>query len=302
MYNFKQKLLDLDIVIDNSYLDAYVELINKNNGQMHEVYKTQKHHIVPRVYFRHFNLDIDNSADNIVNLYHKDHLLAHYFLAKCAKEGWFESANLYAIRRFINNKFTEDELYHLLPDYQIMKEQTAKYMGALHKGKKMSVESRQKMSASKKGCEPWNKGIVGIIKNSEEVKNKKREAQIRVWAENKDNPIFRTKGKKLNVSKTGHAAKHNAILGKKIYHNGDDEKYFYPTEIIPDGWILGRSIRNIELNRHGQSGKKMSSESSKKKAKSMIGRKVYNNGIENKKFFPDKVPEGFILGYLKKEN
>lgn len=49
-----------------------------------EQYKTAKHHILPRCYFKLAQKAIDNSTTNLVNLSHKDHLTAHYYLALCA--------------------------------------------------------------------------------------------------------------------------------------------------------------------------------------------------------------------------
>ena len=42
----KEKLLVLDLVVDNEYLDKYVELIESNRETKREKFKTQKHHII----------------------------------------------------------------------------------------------------------------------------------------------------------------------------------------------------------------------------------------------------------------
>ena len=47
-----------------------------------------------------------------------------------------------------------------------------------NKGKKMSEESRAKMSNSHKGIEPWNKGKVGVQSHSIETRNKMKLSQI----------------------------------------------------------------------------------------------------------------------------
>lgn len=49
-------------------------------------FKTQLHHIIPRKYYTYNKLEINNSRENLVNLLYKDHILAHYYLALCAKE------------------------------------------------------------------------------------------------------------------------------------------------------------------------------------------------------------------------
>ena len=79
----KQKFLKLDYFIDNEYLDKYIDLINKNLKTKKVKFETNVHHIIPRHYFTHRNLDIDNSKNNKVNLYFGDHLLAHFYLSGC---------------------------------------------------------------------------------------------------------------------------------------------------------------------------------------------------------------------------
>ncbi len=105
----KKKLLDLKIVVDNEYLDKYVEIIFNNLDTKKEKYKTQKHHIIPKCYYRHEKMNIDNSSNNLVNLYYKDHVLSHYFLFMCASTSWFKSFNYDSIRYVINSSYTEKD-------------------------------------------------------------------------------------------------------------------------------------------------------------------------------------------------
>ena len=57
----KQKLLDLAIFIDNEYLDKYIYLINNYNKQ-YTKFETQRHHIIPRAYFKHNKIITCNPA------------------------------------------------------------------------------------------------------------------------------------------------------------------------------------------------------------------------------------------------
>lgn len=75
----------LDICYDNSYLEKYLELINQNINTQNTI-ASQKHHIIPKCYFKYFNIEIDDSERNKVNLIYGDHVLAHYYLALCAKD------------------------------------------------------------------------------------------------------------------------------------------------------------------------------------------------------------------------
>ena len=58
--------------------------IIQNPNPLNEKY-TEKHHIIPRFIYRDKNIDIDNSDDNIINLSIKNHILIHYYAAKCCK-------------------------------------------------------------------------------------------------------------------------------------------------------------------------------------------------------------------------
>lgn len=79
----KNKLLNTDYFIDNEYLDLYCALVSSNWNSLKIKGKTQKHHILPRSYYKIVGEKLDNSANNIVNLLFADHLLAHLYLYKC---------------------------------------------------------------------------------------------------------------------------------------------------------------------------------------------------------------------------
>jgi hypothetical protein len=86
--NLKERLLSCGLVHDNEYLDKYVEIINAKSFPTKQIGIHNRHHIIPRFYFRTNKLPIDNSSDNIANLLFKDHILAHYYLALCARENY----------------------------------------------------------------------------------------------------------------------------------------------------------------------------------------------------------------------
>ena len=100
--NLKQKLLLTNYFIDNQYLDAYINLVS-NNPVKKEAFKTQQHHIIPKTYFKHFKLAVDNSIDNLVELLYTDHVKAHWLLQKCTI-GFLKRNNGYAVRFLVNNK------------------------------------------------------------------------------------------------------------------------------------------------------------------------------------------------------
>jgi hypothetical protein len=80
----KERLLSCGLVHDNEYLDKYVEIIETKSVPVKQIGIHNKHHIIPRFYFRTNRIPIDNSTENIANLLFRDHILAHYYLALCS--------------------------------------------------------------------------------------------------------------------------------------------------------------------------------------------------------------------------
>ena len=84
--NLKEKILSFGLVHDNEYLDKYVEIIERKSAPVKQIGIHNKHHIIPRFYYKINRIPIDNSTENIANLVFKDHILAHYYLALCATD------------------------------------------------------------------------------------------------------------------------------------------------------------------------------------------------------------------------
>lgn len=76
----KEKLLNTNYFIDNDYLDKYCELIVNNLKTEKIINETERHHILPKSYFKIIESKIDNSSSNTINLKFQYHILAHYFL------------------------------------------------------------------------------------------------------------------------------------------------------------------------------------------------------------------------------
>lgn len=66
---------------ESIYFDKMLQLI-KNPNPLNEKY-TELHHIIPRFIYKDNNLPIDNSDENVVKLSIKNHILVHYYAAKC---------------------------------------------------------------------------------------------------------------------------------------------------------------------------------------------------------------------------
>ena len=110
------KLLSYDLFYDNEYLHKYVDLINSNINREKEKYITERHHIIPKVYYKKNKLDVDNSEDNLVNLIYYDHVLAHCLLCLSFKYDYYISASIDAIYAIINNNTDKDFKYSNLED------------------------------------------------------------------------------------------------------------------------------------------------------------------------------------------
>ena len=118
MLKLKQILLNYNLCIDNEWLQKYVDLIFNNIETKRVKYETQKHHFIPIYYYKWLNNDnlnkkrkelekISSTDKNnfIVNLKYTDHILAHYYLALCAKKDLDLCANIKTISYIRCNKF-----------------------------------------------------------------------------------------------------------------------------------------------------------------------------------------------------
>jgi hypothetical protein len=227
----KKKLLALDVVEDNEYLDKYISIIVNNHKTLRLKYKTQKHHIVPRAVFTHNKEPLDNSESNIVNLEYKDHILAHYYLYMCAT-GWFKypaaKAVDYLVKRIesirvkpnafnqIEINFSEDELIVLLPELANIQEHA-------------KIGEHNRLAGGK-----WvnngetQKYISGDLLQEFLLNNSS-------WKVGKL-PVSKETREKLRQKKPNNK-------GTKVVNNGQCNKYVPVSEVaeyLNNGWILGR--------------------------------------------------------------
>ena len=99
----KEKLLNTGIIIDNEWLDKYVNIIVDKSIEKHIKFHSQAHHIIPKCYFRFTNRTVDNSASNKVELMFIDHALAHLYLANCTNDMQFKHRNMKAVDHVLGN-------------------------------------------------------------------------------------------------------------------------------------------------------------------------------------------------------
>lgn len=101
--NLKKQLLEIRLVIENEYLDKYIELIIDNSKTEKIKFQTQTHHIIPRYFYKLNNLEVNNDAENLCILLHKDHVLAHYYLALCSATDRYKYCNEISLRHCLDN-------------------------------------------------------------------------------------------------------------------------------------------------------------------------------------------------------
>lgn len=173
--NLKEKLLTLGIFEDNQYLDKYVNLVNTNVCRLRETYLTQQHHIVPKCYFKLVDKDVDNTPANLVNLLHKDHVLAHYYICLATNHLLFRYFNELTITKCLyfrdfklQDTYENDKNFiESLEMYQELKTECERIRGERLRGVSRDPEVVARISKSLKMVEhtdEWNMKISVALK------------------------------------------------------------------------------------------------------------------------------------------
>ena len=88
----------LQIIINNTYwtecfdnsTSSYYKLIDLLSSAIDRDVKKEKgyeiHHIIPRAFFKHKNLKVDDTKNNLIKLTPAEHYMAHYYMSKCANK------------------------------------------------------------------------------------------------------------------------------------------------------------------------------------------------------------------------
>ena len=118
-----------------NYALHYDLLIDRARDRILDVY-TERHHIIPVC------IGGTNIRKNLVRLTPEEHYIAHLLLIKIYPE---VDKLIFAAHRMCSGKSRNNKLYGWVRRIH------ADAMSRLHKDKKMSIESREKMSKAKKG-------------------------------------------------------------------------------------------------------------------------------------------------------
>lgn len=151
----KDNLLLTGAFINNEYIDKYIKIVNAPSISGY----SENHHIIPQKYFKLLGLPIDNSKTNTVRLSAYNHIYAHYLLCFCTNG----KLNKSCIKAFLlmtqynTRLLTAEEQLTLtkLNLYATLRETAqldiSKTNSIKFKGRKVTVETKQKISIANKG-------------------------------------------------------------------------------------------------------------------------------------------------------
>lgn len=209
----------------------------------------ERHHIIPKC------IGGSNDEDNLIDLYAKEHFIAHKLLAEENKDD-ISLVCAYSMMAFSKSK--TQTRYELTPDeYEearifcnIVQSILKKGVSSRGSGWHHTKETRKKLSESHKGISPWNKGKKQKSA-SDETKKKQSDSAKRLWKDDE----YRTKvissmtGKKRSdKTKQKHRedAKGNTnVRGYHWYNNGVN---LVRALNCPDGYTKG--VGNLRKNKN----------------------------------------------------
>jgi hypothetical protein len=173
-----------------NYEKIYNQLIDRARTRKLEVYK-ERHHIIPRC------IGGTDDIDNLVELTAREHFIAHKLLCKIYPNikgiqlaFWamvvYKSKKNQRTYKISNREYESIRLsvIDIIRETQRNREhlphsiETKQKISTALKGKSKSNQHIKNMSKSLKGKPAWNKGVTGIIKDSDETKEKKRQAHL----------------------------------------------------------------------------------------------------------------------------
>lgn len=213
----KEKLLKLNVFEDNEYFDKYVNLIESNKNTPKVSSKTSSHHIIPRCYFKYKSLKIDNSSENLVNMFHKDHILSHYFLYMCSKDSYIKKCNSIAVIQMTSEyslQMNERDFIESLEHYERLREcYISSISGENNPAKRGDVRKKISESHSGRTLTDEHKNKLRY-KKTESHKNKLRQSALgRTMLED-------TKQKISKALKGRYVGELSASYGKPAWNKG----------------------------------------------------------------------------------
>lgn len=123
LFDIYQTLKLYSYFIDNEFLLKYCQLIERNRRTPIR-HNTNKHHIVPKSWYKLNSCKVNNESSNLVNLVYRDHVLAHYYLCLCTEDPlkYANELALICLESRKNLSSVDKQLLHNLPLYNIIYE------------------------------------------------------------------------------------------------------------------------------------------------------------------------------------
>lgn len=126
----------------NKYYSWYSSIINSAKSRVVDGY-VEEHHIVPK------SLGGSNSIDNLVKLTAREHFICHWLLTKCVEK--HVEKMKYALWLMATTENSLQERYKITPKkYEIIKQSLASTFSKQHTGRKMTEETKRKISETRK--------------------------------------------------------------------------------------------------------------------------------------------------------
>ena len=145
------------VFVYNQHFVAMMNIINM--ARLNPPESGDKHHIVPKCWFRMNNLNVDNSDENLVLLSKEQHCKVHKLMSLCAKDEQLKRNMILAAQLMglpaTSLKYTPtEETRKKMSEAQkgrTFSEETRKKLSKAHKGLHLSEEHRRKIGESNKG-------------------------------------------------------------------------------------------------------------------------------------------------------
>jgi hypothetical protein len=158
--------------VNYEWLEKYKRFLEEKELPGAVKFKSASHHVLPKSEAKAIGIPsrVYNSDWNYVELYHKDHSLAHYYLALAVPAKRLCWAAKTMLGRGINARLfslSEFEAMTLADDYAYVREASAEFISEFLKGRDVSAETRAKIGRGRLGK-----------KDSEESRRKKSIARM----------------------------------------------------------------------------------------------------------------------------
>lgn len=137
----------------NQHFVAMMNVINRAKRENLEG-KFEVHHIIPRCFYKAMNMEVDNSDKNLVKLTREQHCKVHHLAMLCAKE-IVKNSLTKAFQLMTHAKgrlgYKHDEETKQKISLSMLGEKNPAFGTSFNRGRKLSDETREKMSKAKIG-------------------------------------------------------------------------------------------------------------------------------------------------------